>query len=73
MQLSHAPYENASHTIKVGGCLVDLAVNFGLNHFHNIIFTERCQEGWTPEAAKRVGRLSVVMARAESRECNAVC
>ncbi|MPC92977.1 hypothetical protein E2C01_088092 [Portunus trituberculatus] len=35
--------------------------------------TADCQEGWTPEATKRVGRLSVVMARAESRECDAVC
>ncbi|MPC70298.1 hypothetical protein E2C01_064542 [Portunus trituberculatus] len=35
--------------------------------------TTGCQEMWTPEAAKRVGRSSVVMARAESRERNAVC
>ncbi|MPC76086.1 hypothetical protein E2C01_070490 [Portunus trituberculatus] len=28
--------------------------------------TAGCQEQWTPEAAKRVGRSSVVMARAES-------
>ncbi|MPC84489.1 hypothetical protein E2C01_079228 [Portunus trituberculatus] len=30
--------------------------------------TAGCQERWTPEAARRVCRLSVVMARAESRE-----
>ncbi|MPC34127.1 hypothetical protein E2C01_027507 [Portunus trituberculatus] len=34
--------------------------------------TAGCQEGWTPEAARRVGRSSVVMARAESRELSAI-
>ncbi|MPC74365.1 hypothetical protein E2C01_068723 [Portunus trituberculatus] len=37
------------------------------------LLTAGCREGWTPEAARRVGRLSVVMARAESRERSAVC
>ncbi|MPC91559.1 hypothetical protein E2C01_086603 [Portunus trituberculatus] len=35
--------------------------------------TAGCQEGWTPEATRKVGRSSVVMARAESRDRNAVC
>ncbi|MPC91861.1 hypothetical protein E2C01_086922 [Portunus trituberculatus] len=35
--------------------------------------TAGCQLGWMPEASRRVGRSSVVMARAESRERNAVC
>ncbi|MPC53978.1 hypothetical protein E2C01_047883 [Portunus trituberculatus] len=34
--------------------------------------TAGCWEGWTPEAARRVGRLSVVLARAESQERSAV-
>ncbi|MPC18592.1 hypothetical protein E2C01_011480 [Portunus trituberculatus] len=35
--------------------------------------TAGCQEGWMPEATRRVGRSSVEMARAESRERSAVC
>ncbi|MPC51809.1 hypothetical protein E2C01_045664 [Portunus trituberculatus] len=35
--------------------------------------TASCQEGWTPEATRRLGRLSVVMARAETQERSAIC
>ncbi|MPC79294.1 hypothetical protein E2C01_073812 [Portunus trituberculatus] len=35
--------------------------------------TAGCQEGWTPEAARRVGRSSAVIARAESLEHSAAC
>ncbi|MPD00304.1 hypothetical protein E2C01_095767 [Portunus trituberculatus] len=34
--------------------------------------TAGCRKGWTPEAARKVDRSSVVMARAESQERNAV-
>ncbi|MPC31818.1 hypothetical protein E2C01_025115 [Portunus trituberculatus] len=34
--------------------------------------TAGCLEGWTPEAARRVGMSNVMMARVEIRECSAV-